>query len=1293
MAKAKKPDKDATYYQKFGDALKRQIREYHARRVEAADLFSGQETSLFELVESGVTKHRLRYYQMEALYVLDYLLNLSPNKQEKKSLIEKIDQENNIIAPFFGFEMATGSGKTMLMGASIFYIFKKFGIKNFLIITPASTDVYQKTKLNFARGTFESVWANDTPFTYNLVTGDDYTATPLYDGFNSTRDLSIFVFNISKFGTNAVNTTKSWEASIWKDESGNTIGIRDYLQKEKLVIITDEAHHAQNTASSKIIKSFHPEAVLEFTATAVESSNKDAKKAQTIVYKYDIRRFLEDGYGKTVKAIALNIDEVDKQKKKRTDIAQGERLKLITLGLIHLLKKKAVLKDERIKGLKPIAFVKVKEDTPYAEKAFNYIKGELHQDEENLQIVLGKLKAQELEITDLLQQMFEEDYGSDWRKLAKELEKVTRTAIFYHGKSDKETGKKWNNIRRNEVEIIVYMQKLDEGIDLPNIYSMAVVNDTETEFKTAVKQIIGRGVRLGKEKREFDESGDKLLAQTEKLHVVCDQGKNFEDVILQIQKEFGLTDKYLSSESKRTKVINRTKSDRLEGLFLPEIKADFKARSEVKLMDLARDVETVVDEYIKYNCLSKNNAQGDEEIDDIPPGIFLKFTPGAFFVEVDVFADHKVFHQQMRGNFHDEVLELNESHAKGIYASVMKHLYCLPDNKESKDIFKKYIERFQELGMRYYYSDDADKKLAQSKFVSMFAAFYRSYIEKNYFELDFKSIVNEDSQSLKQRFTDVEILIAADQEKNTSWKRINDPKKIKQYIEQGYQFFGYKDSIYDYVKFDTFTEKQFADYAEQVLSRNGNGRPPFWIRNNRNVWFSYGTRRYYPDFLMLKDGIIYVLETKGEIYSDTRKNLLLSKLDTVQGYSGVLIFSDFMDKVRADMPFAEFLKQAELDAEQRQGKERLVKTEDVAEEDKYVRYLPAYKPESAYRKFIKQQTKVRIEGWLQVPTREGNYDEGLFVVQMKGAALSPELPHNQWAIFRTNCTLEEAVGKVVLIQHPGIQDANLGASGITIRRFEYEKKKAPGTLFDTVTVVLSSNSDEFQELNLQSIFEEGEIKIIGLMIAPVWEPATVIAFPRHNSVDDRGAIFSYIVNSQWQQPTFGHVKCAKLIYWVLTHVGVDLGGEQKREAAGPLADFFFPIEKTAEERGWFYVQKRSSEGYSYHPGPNISERVQAAIEILADRKEKLDKLLELLAGVASNQIEAAATLFAVWNDFLIEGHQPTDNEIIREALENWHPEKRLKLFFNLPTLKVILKWMREIKLTPEGIGPRTIKKV
>ena len=1073
------PDKNATYYKRFGDKLRKQVREYDARRAQSADLFSGHETSLFDLVETSVTKHRLRYYQIEALYVLDYLLGMPPSKVEKKTLIEVIDEEAKVTAPFLGFEMATGSGKTMLMGASIFYIFKRYGIHNFLIITPASTDIYQKTILNFARGTFESVWANDAPFSYNLVTGDDYTATPLYDGFDSTRDLSIFVFNITKFGTNAVNTAKSWESSIWKDQHGNTVSIRDYLQKEKLVIITDEAHHAQSRVSREIIKSFHPELVLEYTATAIEASRHEAKKSQTIVYKYDIRKLLEDGYGKTVKAVALNVEELGKRSKKQTEVPQNEKLKLITLVLIHLLKKNAVLRDAKIRGLKPIAFIKVKDETSFAQKVFDYLRSELHQDTENLKIILEKLRAQELEITDLLQQLFIETFGADLQRLRHEIKRVTQTAIFYHGKSDKETEKKWNNVRRNEVEFVVYMQRLDEGIDLPNIYSMAVVADNLTEFKTSVKQIIGRGVRLGKEKREFDETSDLVRAQAEKLHVVCDQGAAFEEVILSIQKEFGLTDKYLSIERERRKVINHAKSERLEGLFLPEIKADLKARPNVMLMDLVRDVDKIAEEYVKHNCFQRNETDDH----DIPAGTFLKFTPGAFFVEVDLFAHQKIFHQQLRGKFPDEVLQLNESHAKGIYAIVMKQLFCLPDNRESKEIFKRYVEKLTQLDVRFYYSDEADKNLAQSRFVTTFASFYRNYIEKNYFDLDFKPIVQDDAQPLKQRFTDSEILIPADQINNKGWKRIADAQKIKNFIEQGYQFFGYDESIYDYVKFDTFPEKQLADYANSILQLPDSDRRRFWVRNDRQVYFYYGTRRYHPDFLMFLDGIIYALEIKGEIYSDTKKNVLLSRLNTIEGYRGVLVYSDFMNQVTSDITWEDFLEGASLDAEMRHGRERLVP--EIADEEKFVRFLPAYGPDAAYRKFVRNQAKTRIYGWLEVPAKFEGYSENYFVVQMKGSAMAPDLPHNSWGIFKAKATPREAIGKIVICHHHSITDGNFGTKRVTIRRFNFEKITPDGALFDKIVVTLSPNAADQPVYDLKDISSDAGIEIAGVMIDSV----------------------------------------------------------------------------------------------------------------------------------------------------------------------------------------------------------------
>ena len=101
--------------------------------------------------------------------------------------------------------------------------------------------------------------------------------------------------------------------------------------------------------ASKIIRNFHPTAVLEFTATAIEKEKGLDKKNQTIIYKYDIRRFLEDGHGKLVRAVALATGNKGRQ----TEVGNNEKLKLITLFIIHLLKKEAVLLDPKSKSLKP----------------------------------------------------------------------------------------------------------------------------------------------------------------------------------------------------------------------------------------------------------------------------------------------------------------------------------------------------------------------------------------------------------------------------------------------------------------------------------------------------------------------------------------------------------------------------------------------------------------------------------------------------------------------------------------------------------------------------------------------------------------------------------------------------------------------------------------------------------------------------------------------------------------------------------------------------------------------------
>ena len=68
--------------------------------------------------------------------------------------------------------MATGSGKTLLMGAVIMDLWHR-GFKDFLILTP-NTILFDKTIENFTPKAIKSIFGDGWYLTHNLVTGNSY---------------------------------------------------------------------------------------------------------------------------------------------------------------------------------------------------------------------------------------------------------------------------------------------------------------------------------------------------------------------------------------------------------------------------------------------------------------------------------------------------------------------------------------------------------------------------------------------------------------------------------------------------------------------------------------------------------------------------------------------------------------------------------------------------------------------------------------------------------------------------------------------------------------------------------------------------------------------------------------------------------------------------------------------------------------------------------------------------------------------------------------------------------------
>src|SRR5690606_36976348 len=97
MAKKKE---NASYYQRYKKELKQIVNDYEFNRNA---LFSTSDFSVFNTVEDGITKHPLRYYQLEALYMLDYLysnalaqieLSKKTNKRIEPLISDLLDKIN-----------------------------------------------------------------------------------------------------------------------------------------------------------------------------------------------------------------------------------------------------------------------------------------------------------------------------------------------------------------------------------------------------------------------------------------------------------------------------------------------------------------------------------------------------------------------------------------------------------------------------------------------------------------------------------------------------------------------------------------------------------------------------------------------------------------------------------------------------------------------------------------------------------------------------------------------------------------------------------------------------------------------------------------------------------------------------------------------------------------------------------------------------------------------------------------------------------------------------------------------
>jgi len=237
----------------------------------------------------------------------------------------------------------------------------------------------------------------------------------------------------------------------------------------------------------------------------------------------------------------------------------------------------------------------------------------------------------------------------------------------------------------------------------------------------------------------------------------------------------------------------------------------------------------------------------------------------------------------------------------------------------------------------------------------------------------------------------------------------------------------------------------------------------------------------------------------------------------------------------------------------------------------------------------------------------------------------------------------------------------------------------------------TQKEDQLLELNSKAItlLEEKRAALITAAVTGELNisEGSVVSTPANDDIPL--LVASEIIRANHQIPRFGRVKFQKLIYLAETHIGfTEIEGSYDREAAGPLDRVLLNrLEAGLEAQNLFRATNPDGRAIIYEAlgaSPAGRDELRQAI---GSRSDALFTMIQKLSDMKTKSVEAIATLFAVWNDALIDGQSPDDDFIINGVLNDWHPEKRKK--FRDEDLRNWLGWMRRNGFVPKGKGPRT----
>lgn len=800
----------------------------------------------------------LREPQRKSLEILSRITELvKPSKETNIAAALKIIQSEFPQITGFDrdfvslcFALATGVGKTRLMGAFISYLHLAFNVNHFFVLAPNLT-IYQKLIADFTAGTPKYVFKGIAEFAQDppqVITGDNYErADVARSGILIEGGIQVNIFNISKINSE-VRGGKSPRIKRLSEYIGESYF--EYLAAlPDLVLLMDESHRYRASAGVKAINELKPILGLELTATPFVEAGTKQITFQNVVYHYPLAKAMEDNFVKEPAVVTqknFRTDQVSPESLERIKLEDGIRIHENTK--VHL-ETWARQNDKPI--VKPFMLV-VSRDTTHADQLQKFM--------ESTEFFSGRYAGKVIQVHS--------------NQSGEEKEEVVQRLLAVENPDE-------------PTEIVVHVNMLKEGWDVTNLYTIVPLRAANA--RTLVEQSLGRGLRLPYGKRTGDQAVDTLhIIAHDSFQAIIDEanrgdsvlkfraielepakpGEQLKTVVTSPNVEEKLKTGSPAEQKMKTLILEvigeRKDLKASQDLYRPEVKASIIAEVKARYGGNQTELEgltEIAEPQVLVESVIKTVIEGTIDIPRIivlpREGSVVRWEP--FKLDVS-----NIYYQPVARDLLMQFLRTNEQRTLNFEKAVVseKRLedYLVRGLMDEPDIsYDEHADLLYDLAgqlvghLRSYLTDDQEVRNVlqyhQNDLVAFIAAQMREH--RRIATTGFEVRVSRGVTPLKKSAVLVEEGLESMDYRRSDF----DKSKIGRIL-----FTGYQRCLYPAVKFDSDTERRFSAILDRESEK--------WFKPAKGqfqIVYQDGNQHseYVPDFVAETRDAIYMAETKA----------------------------------------------------------------------------------------------------------------------------------------------------------------------------------------------------------------------------------------------------------------------------------------------------------------------------------------------------------------------------------------------------------------------------------------------